>query len=286
MKALTESGDLETDIFFQEYTSKESIQKYSRATAGTGISYLLEHDYKEVYLEALKHLPEASRQNGINMLEFGCGAGMNLIWLAAMLESQGLPVAKAIGTDFSPVLIEAAKNESRDFLSDRDQAKVEFHVANNDSLISDMAESLAEDRSAISAAFDFIIGVNTIRYSHRSGKQKDCARDIYDMLVPGGISVVIDMNQRFPLFRSAVKARLRGEDPNEADCYLPTLEEYTEPFKEVGFEVLNSENFCWVPHSAGPIMCKALQLATPVLNLFARSRAMRSLVVVRKPISY
>jgi SAM-dependent methyltransferase len=231
MKALTESGDLETDIFFQEYTSKESIQKYSRATAGTGISYLLEHDYKEVYLEALKHLPEASRQNGINMLEFGCGAGMNLIWLAAMLESQGLPVAKAIGTDFSPVLIEAAKNESRDFLSDRDQAKVEFHVANNDSLISDMAESLAEDRSAISAAFDFIIGVNTIRYSHRSEKQKDCARDIYDMLVPGGISVVIDMNQRFPLFRSAVKARLRGENPNEPDCYLPTLEEYTEPFK-------------------------------------------------------
>ena len=68
------AGDrLETE-FFKEYTSPEAIYKYTSPTAGYGISYLLEHDYKEVYLQALgRLLPRELKERGIRILEFGCG---------------------------------------------------------------------------------------------------------------------------------------------------------------------------------------------------------------------
>jgi SAM-dependent methyltransferase len=103
---------MDGDAFFREYTSHEAIVKYTRATAGFGISYLLDHDYKAVYLEALGRLSEETRHRGIRMLEFGCGGGMNLIHLMAVLNQEGIKVEKATGTDFSPVLIEAAKREA------------------------------------------------------------------------------------------------------------------------------------------------------------------------------
>ena len=43
---------IEAEAFFREYTSGAAIAKYSRATAGCGINYLLDHDYKEIYLKA------------------------------------------------------------------------------------------------------------------------------------------------------------------------------------------------------------------------------------------
>ena len=58
----------EAETFFREYTSPAAVAKYSRATAGCGISYLLDHDYKEVYLEALHLLPADIRQRGIRIL--------------------------------------------------------------------------------------------------------------------------------------------------------------------------------------------------------------------------
>ena len=70
---------------------------------------------------------------------------------------------------------------------------------------------------------------------------------------------------------------------NEEECYLPSLREYTDPFAQAGFNVLRSENFCRVPHSAGPLLAGVLRSLAPVLNLVARSRAMRSLVVAQKP---
>jgi len=101
-------GRLETE-FFKEYTSREAICKYTSATAGYGISYLLEHDYKTVYLQALDLLPRDIKERGIRILEFGCGGGMNLLHLMSVLSRQGIRVEQAIGTDFSPVLIEAAQ---------------------------------------------------------------------------------------------------------------------------------------------------------------------------------
>jgi hypothetical protein len=80
---------------------------------------------------------------------------------------------------------------------------------------------------------------------------------------------------------SEVKNRFRVHKRQE--CYIPSLEEYTAPFRQVGLEVLRSEHFCWIPHSSGPLMNTVLRGLSPVFNLIAKSRAMRSLVVVKKP---
>jgi len=272
-----------SDPFFREYTSADAISKYTRNTAGFGINYLLDHDYKSVYLEALDCLPQQVRERGIRMLEFGCGGGMNLLHLVSILSREQVKVSKAVGTDFSPVLIEAAKKEARTYLAEQEQGRVEFGVAKNETLMEDLSSALGKSRPELENSFDFILGVNTIRYCHRGKSELDCARAIFDLLVPGGICVVIDMNDRFPLFRSALKNRLRNQAEREEECYLPTLEEYARPFAVTRFEVLRKEHFCWIPHSSGALMCRTLSTLSPLLDAVAGSRAMRSLVVSRKP---
>jgi SAM-dependent methyltransferase len=271
------------DPFFREYTSPDAITKYTRNTAGFGINYLLDHDYKSVYLEALNCLPQQVRQRGIRLLEFGCGGGMNLLHLVSILSREQVKVSKAIGTDFSPVLIEAAKGEAKNYLPEKEQGRVEFGVAKNETLMEDLSLALGKSRPELENSFDFILGVNTIRYCHRAKSELDCARAIFDLLVPGGICVVIDMNNRFPLFRSALRNRLRNQAKQEEECYLPSLEEYARPFTVTGFEVMRKEHFCWIPHSSGELMCRILSGLSPLLDAVAGSRAMRSLVVSRKP---
>jgi SAM-dependent methyltransferase len=275
-KTLTQSAS-----FFQEYTSDDAITKYTSRTAGFGINYLLDHEYKAVYLDALHRLPPHVLASGIRVLEFGCGGGMNLIRLLAVLRGAGVRLEKAIGADFSPVLIDAARREAKDVLKEGDLQKIEFHVAKNEQLIDDLASALESTPGELKNSFHFIIGVNTIRYCHAGKKEMDNARDIYDLLAPGGVSVVIDMNNRFPLFRSDLKNRFRRE--KEEECYVPSLEEYADPFFKTGFEVLRTEHFCWIPHSSGRMMCLLMRALSPVLNGLFKSRAMRSLVVARKP---
>ena len=275
-KSLTQS-----DSFFQEYTSDDAIVKYTRRTAGFGINYLLDHDYKEVYLDAVRLLPAQMLIEGIQILEFGCGGGMNLIRLLMMLDRAGIRVKKAIGADFSPVLIGAAKREARDLLGEGDLRNLEFHVAKNEQLIDDLARAQRTDGMELKSSFHFIVGVNTIRYCHAAKKELENAQDIFNLLAPGGVCVVIDMNNRFPLFRSDLKNRLRRQ--KEEECYVPSLDEYAAPFYRTGFEVLRKEHFCWVPHSSGRVMCQLLSGMSPFLTAVARSRAMRSLVVARKP---
>ncbi len=275
--------EMEKDAFFREYTSQDAILKYSKGTAGVGISYLLDHDYKAVYLEALRRLPQQANREGIRILEFGCGAGMNLLHLLSVLSREGIQVDRAVGTDFSPVLIEAARSEAKNYLKDEEQRKVEFHVAKNETLINELSAALGRAKSELTNSFHFVLGVNTIRYCHRAGKQLDCAQDLFNLLVPGGVCVVIDMNDRFPVFRSAVRRKLVGAQEDGEECYLPSLKEYTDPFAQAGFEVLRSEHFCWIPHSAGPRLTGVLRSLSPILNTVAGSRAMRSLVVAKKP---
>ena len=112
-----------TTRLFNEYLSQDTILKYTRATAGFGISYLLDHDYKAVYLQALALLPQDVKQQGIRMLEFGCGGGMNLLHLVFVLNQNSIRVERAIGTDFSQVLIEAAKREAKSYLREEDGHK-------------------------------------------------------------------------------------------------------------------------------------------------------------------
>jgi SAM-dependent methyltransferase len=268
-------------MFFRQYTSQDAIAKFTKATAGFGITYLLDHDYKSVYMRALNLLPQQTRERGIRMLEFGCGGGMHLLHMISVLSRGGINVDSAIGTDFSPVLIEAAVQETKNYLPAEDRRKVQFCVARNETLIDNLSSSLGKQRTELENSFHFSLGVNTIRYCHAVNRELECARNIFSLLVPGGMCVVIDMNNRFPFFRSHLKNRFHKQ--KEKQCYVPSLEEYAAPFFYAGFEVLRKEHFCWVPHSSGAPLCRLLSGMSPLLNLVAKSRAMRSLVVSRKP---
>lgn len=62
--------------FLREYNDGENVRRYMRKTAGHGISYLLQHEYNDIYLEAVdKYLLKVKTGKGLRLLEFGCGAG-------------------------------------------------------------------------------------------------------------------------------------------------------------------------------------------------------------------
>jgi SAM-dependent methyltransferase len=266
--------------FMTEYTSDAAIQKYSSKTAGRGISYLLDHAYGSIYTKAIKQQLKTPVGDGLRILEFGCGAGMNLIHSAARFDEEGTPIAAAYGTDFSDVLIREAQREAL-ALPARLRSRTQFVVARSEILIPQLAAGLGVKPSELHNSFHLILGVNAFRYCVRQSNAEICAKAIFELLKPGGVCVNIDMNNRFPAFRSFLRDRLTKP---KAEYYVPTLAEYTAPFAAVGFEVLESRNFCWVPHSAGSgllAVCKAL---TPVLDAVVPSFAMRSLVVSRKPL--
>lgn len=264
--------------FLNEYNSQEAVLKYSTKTAGEGVNYLIQHDYARVYDQAIDAC-RATADRPLRVLEFGCGAGMNLLGLVSQLQHRGIPLERAWGTDFSASLIETATKEAQAFLPAESRDKVSFHVARNERLSADLAARINRSRDELSESFDVIFGVNTFRYCHRLRNALECAADIYRLLRPAGVVVMIDMNDRFPLFRSHFKGTV--ETPEEA--YLPSLEEYAAPFETAGFEITIKDHFCWIPHSAGPALTAICRALTPILNATARSRAMRSLVVARKP---
>jgi SAM-dependent methyltransferase len=265
--------------FLDEYVSEDAVRKYTTATAGYGITHLLRSDYARIYLDVVDSYLRPLAAHPLRLLEFGCGGGMNITRLVSLFEEKKVPVEYAIGTDFSPRLVQAAGEEAKAFLPPHLAGKLSFYIARNEQLVQDLAAELGREEDRIEP-FDFIVGVNTFRYCHRLGKEMDCAKDIYRLLRPGGVCVNIDMNNRFPAFRS----RLRASDQSrKEECYLPSLEQYTDPFKAAGFEIITKRNFCWIPHSAGHGLTLSCQVLSPFLNLVARSRAMRSLVVARKP---
>jgi SAM-dependent methyltransferase len=264
--------------FLDEYVSEDAVRKYTTETAGYGITYLLGNDYARIYLDTIECYLRTSTAWPLRLLEFGCGGGMNITRLVSLLESRKVPVECAYGTDFSPRLVQAAEQEAKAFLSRDLAGKLSFHVARNEKLVEDLVSELRGEKDLL-GSFDVIVGVNTFRYCHRLGKGLDCAADIYRLLKPGGVCINIDMNNRFPAFRS----QLKGQEEDRAECYLPSLDEYVSPFKTAGFEIVKKGNFCWIPHSAGRALTFCCRLASPFLNLVARGRAMRSLVVARKP---
>ena len=266
--------------FVDEYDSDSGVRKYTSGTAGYGIGYLLTHDYARLYLEVVDSYLKTSPPKPLRVLEFGCGGGMNIIHLLTLLDRHGIPVDRAFGTDFLPRMVSAAEQQAKGFLPPKLAGILSFHTARNENLAQDLAQTIGSPVESLSGSFDLIIGVNTFRYCYRLKKDVDCARDIHRLLRPGGISVVFDMNTRFPAFRS----RLNGSDQRDpVATYVPTLEEYAAPFKTAGFEVLREENFCWIPHSAGRALTTFCRTVGPFLNLVARSRAMRSLVIARRP---
>src|SRR4051812_42938171 len=114
--------------FLEEYNSTHAILKYSSGTAGHGVSHLIEHEYADAYDQAIEICRRTSSEP-LRLLEFGCGAGMNVIGLLARLARQSVPVAQAFGTDFSESLIESARHEARASLPPALREKLSFHVA-------------------------------------------------------------------------------------------------------------------------------------------------------------
>lgn len=274
------SSELQQD-FLKEYNAEENVRRYVKKTAGHGISYLLEHDYGDLYLDVInKLIPRAKSPKGLRLLEFGCGAGMNLLHLVSVLDRRGVAVDSAYGTDFSGALIESAKVEAKGTLTPRLLEKVRFCVARNEDLIGDMTRELGNSREYLAGSFDLIIGVNTVRYCHRLKNEKECAEGIRELLTDGGVCIVVDMNDKFPAFRSSFRARpTKGNDDL---YYLPSLDEYARPFASAGFEIIRKGNFCWIPHSAGRPLTQIMRFMTPILNGLSQQRAMRSLVISRK----
>jgi SAM-dependent methyltransferase len=265
--------------FLEEYGTDTAVRKYTTNTAGYGVNYLLRNDYARLYLDVVGSHLQTLPKRPLRLLEFGCGGGMNIIRLLAILDGAGVPVERAYGTDFSPRLLQAAQQEARAFLPRSLGDKLSFHVAQNENLAQDLAQGLGSSAKALAASFDLVVGVNTFRFCHRLKKAVTCAQDIHRLLRTGGVCIMIDMNTRFPAFRS----RLNGHDQRDpVASYVPTLEEYASPFETAGFELLRKENFCWVPHSAGRTLTFCCCLMAPLLNVVARNRAMRSLVVARR----
>ena len=79
--------------------------------------------------------------------------------------------------------------------------------------------ALGRSRESPRGSFDFILGVNTLRYCHRLNNEKECAQGIHDLLKGGGVCVVIDMN-----------------------------DEYARLFASTGFEIRGKEHSTWIPH--------------------------------------
>lgn len=268
------------DKFIKEYTSEESIKKYTKDHAGHGISYLLEHDYGELYLQVIeREIKDILNERGIRILEYGCGGGMNLIHIVRMIDAKGLTIDRADGTDFSPVLIEAANREAQIYLPQDLRKKVQFSVARNERLLEDLSLHTGKASDEYLHRYHLIVGVNTFRYGFRLKKEMESAQQICDLLMPGGVSIMIDMNEKFPFFRS----KIRGyQDGASLETYIPSLAEYARPFKEVGLHVMQEKNFCWIHHSASRFQCAVLRTLSPLLQVFFQDYAMRSLVIARK----
>jgi SAM-dependent methyltransferase len=267
--------------FLEEYSTDESIRRYTRKTAGYGISYLLDHEYAQIYLESIeKYVPKSRVKAGIRLWEFGCGGGMNLVHLVSLLERQGIAVDFACGTDFSSTLIAAAKNEANKHMGPHQLDKVRFTVASNEDLVEQGAQGLGVSKGELLGSFDLVFGVNTIRYGHRLNNVDRCVGNISELLREGGLCIIIDMNRKFPAFRSRLREWRAKQDIKAT--LLPTLDEYARPFSSAGFEILKKQNFCWIPHSAGLPFTVVMKTLTPLLNTLVPRHGMRSLVVSRK----
>jgi len=268
------------EAFLLEYSNEDSISRYVPATAGKGIHYLLNYIYGPIYSEIINSILNHANSNKIfRVLEYGCGGGMNLFHILNLMVSKGLSIDLAVGTDFSTILLDAATKEADIFLNSELKNRVFFIPASNESLKHDLSIGLQHFRTSGPALFDLIVGVNTFRYALRLHKGQECANDIASMLAPGGYSIMIDMNCKFPFFKSEF---LKFKKKRTIQTWIPSLKEYTAPFRKANLDIIQSRNFCWIPHSASTSTLIAARILSPFLNFLVPDYAMRSLVIARK----
>jgi SAM-dependent methyltransferase len=269
------------NVYLEEYSADEAVRKYVSHSAGSGIAYLLEHVYGPLYDDQIGKLVRQNPNRAkFRLLEYGCGGGMNLIWIVSRLLNRNLQVDLAVGTDFSAKMVAAAKQEAARALPGASSDLLSFHTVANENLASDLPKEVGLPLAELENSFDLIVGVNTFRYCFRLGAERKSAGDIFSLLRPGGLSVMIDMNRLYPFFRS----KWRRSNTPKSERFLPSLAQYADVFQKAGFEIETKKNFCWVPHSASPRMVSVLSKTSPVLQSAFSPFAMRSLIVARKPL--
>ena len=165
------------NVYLEEYSANEAVQKYVSDSAGSGIAYLLQHVYGRIYEQQIdKLVTQSGGKAGFRILEYGCGGGMNLIWIVRHLLDRQLKLDFACGTDFSAKMVEAAKKEASSSLPRTASDKVFFRAVANENLNRDLPNELGRSLADLQSSFDLIVGVNTFRYCFRLASQAEVGR--------------------------------------------------------------------------------------------------------------
>ena len=268
---------------YAAYDDSQTVSRYRRASAGRGIEFLLSRLYGPTFVAAVRDALEESGSAGARLLEFGCGAGMALQYATQKLGDAGIDVELAVGADFVPAMIEAARQDADAFATEWARERLRFVVASNEALADEIANGLDVSVDSLAQTFHVAIGVNTFRYAVRRATAATVVRQLDALLARGGRVVMIDMNDRFPYGlkpKRSPNGRFAFRLGNEK---LPSLDEYAEPFRNAGFEILAQRHFGWIPHSANGLRFALARAASPVLEKVVPDRAMRSLVIAKKP---
>jgi SAM-dependent methyltransferase len=281
----------ETDVYLAEYSQPTIIARYLSGTTVPAFAYLVRAVYRPIYQEIVQtlvsHNPE---HHGFRILEYGCGGGMNLLQLIRLFQAQGARLADAIGTDFSPPMIEAARSEAKQQLPVELNAVTTYLVARHETITRDLASGLGAPLRELQNTFDLILGVNTFRYAHRLKKDETFARELFALLRPGGYSIMIDMNRGFRFVGSRVhdlctRAKQR--------YYIPSVRQYSGSFLEAGFVITQARTFygltrlalgSWVPALVEVPMHSLFRALRPTLDTYLSPFARHALVIAKKPV--
>lgn len=260
------------------YDLAGNIKRYRSATARPGKHFMLRSTYLPAFLDSLSSAVRDSKAEAARTLEFGCGGGMATFYLADELRRRGVPVELMVGADLVPNMIAAARKDLADNGGEWTMERLRFVVAPHERLIDDLPVGLGLGLEELEGSFHLAFGVSTFRYAVQEGTAAHVVAQFHRLLAPGGRVVMFDMNSRFPYGKHA------PQEKHASFSGVPTLDQYARPFSDAGFEIMRRDMLGWVPHSAKGLEFWAARAASPVLGLVAPSRAMRSLVIARKPV--
>src|SRR5438445_4684 len=149
--------------------------------------------------------------------------------LTECLGEKGIDVELAVGADFVPAMIDAARLDLSEYGTPWARERVRYGVATNENLVAGVAEALGVLPKDISGTFHLALGVNTFRYPIRHGTSGESIEQLRTLLAPGGRVVVIDMNDRFPYALKPRRRTRHGSRPfpiTLGNSNLPSLDEY------------------------------------------------------------
>jgi SAM-dependent methyltransferase len=251
----------------RRYARPEKVRIYRRATASKGKLHMLRAVYAPLVADAARVALEQTHATAIRALEFGCGAGLGTQALMDELIRTGIDVELIVGADAEPAMIAAAQHDLAECDFGCASQRVAYVVASHERLSTEVPAALGISARKLAESFQLAFGLSTFRHTIQDGTAAQSVRELHRLLSPGGRLVVIDLNNRFPYRMPR----------------LPTLEDYVRLFADGGFEIEATRHVGWIPHSADGLAFLLARAASQTLHRIAPSRAMRSVVVARKP---